>query len=91
MVADYRDPPPIPHCAKASAAAREAKPYVVHRLGLVSAWADIRTLADGQLQILWTQDQRQASFLRRDLAQAAAALLARVTINPDKIIIEEAQ
>ncbi len=55
-------------------------------------YAEIRRIADGQLQLYWTANARQAAALIRAKAQDLAAIMA-IGAAPfgETIIIEEAQ
>lgn len=54
-------------------------------------FAEIRRIADGQLQLYWTTNAREASTLYRAKAQALAAVMAFGSAPfAETIIIEEA-
>jgi hypothetical protein len=65
--------------------------YTVKRI-TDGKFAEIRIIADGQLQLYWTANVREATALIRAKAQALAALMA-IGAAPfaETIIIEEAQ
>jgi len=65
--------------------------YTVKRI-TDGKFAEVRRIADGQLQLYWTANAREAAALPRAKAQALAALMA-IGAAPfaETIIIEEAQ
>ena len=65
--------------------------YTVKRI-TDGKFAEIRRIADGQLQLYWTANARAAAALIRAKAQALAAIMA-IGAAPyaETIIIEEAQ
>lgn len=66
------------------------KTYHVRRVS-DQAYADVRGLADGGMQLLWVCERSQASDMFRPRAQAVASLLAAAAYPNDRdIIIEEA-
>ncbi len=67
------------------------KLYIVKRL-TDGAYADVRRIADGQLQLYWDKQTFNATRLPRAKAQALAAVMAiGAAPFPETIMIEEAQ